>query len=228
MNPSAMNPAKVITYFFRLEDGAEHRFDIHIDRPSAATVASGELPAWTALEQNQCPHCPLPGAAGAVCPAAADLVPLVRSFSALASYVRADVRVITPEREISKHTDMQTALSGLMGLILGSSACPILGRLRPLAHRHLPFAQPTELLYRVVAMHLFGCFLRGEPASLDSLQQFFDDIGVLNRMFIERLRAGAQNDASWNALVHLHMDAELVHVSLDHRLEEVRRWFGAA
>lgn len=221
-----MKLAKVVTYVFRLEDGSEHRFDIQIDR--AATVACSELPEWTALERHQCPHCPLPRVAGAACPAAADLVPLVQSFSALSSYVRAEVRVITPEREISKFTDMQTALSGLMGLILASSACPILGRLRPLAQTHLPFAPPTELLYRMVAMHLMGCFLRGEPASLDKLKRFFNDIDVLNRVFIERLRAGAQNDASWNALVHLHADAALVSASLDEGLHEVRGWFGAA
>lgn len=219
---------RVITYIFRLEDGSERRFDIQLDRARPAPAGGVSLPGWTALEQHQCPHCPLPRVAGAACPAAADLVPLVQSFSALASYVRAEVRVITPEREVSKLTDMQTALSGLMGLLLASSACPILGRLRPLAQTHLPFAPPTELLYRMVAMHLFGCFLRGEPASLDKLKSFFDDIDALNRAFIERLRAGALNDASWNALVHLHADAALVGASLGEGLQEVRRWFGAA
>ena len=223
-----MDAIKTITYLFRLEDGSEHRFDIQIDRARSGNAPVGALPAWTALEHNRCPHCPLPAAASAVCPAAADLVPLVRRFSTLTSYVRAEVRVITREREVSKHTDMQTALSGMMGLILASSACPILARLRPLAQTHLPFVPSTELLYRMVAMHLFGCFLRGEPASLNSLQAFFADIDLLNRAFIERLRAAAQNDASWNALLRLHADAALVSISLDQGLEEVSRWFGAA
>ena len=222
-----MNPARTITYLFVLEDGSEHRFDVQIDRWRSAAPASGELLAWTALEENQCPHCPLPRTAGAVCPAAADLVPIVARFSALASFVRAEVRVITPEREVRKLTDIQTALSGLMGLILASSGCPILGRLRPLAQTHLPFAPHTELLYRVVAMHVFGCFLRGEPASLASLRQFFSDIDVLNRAFIARLRVAAQNDASWNALLRLHVGTERVSLQLDEGLEEIRRWFGA-
>lgn len=222
-----METTRTITYLFRLEDGTEHRFDIQIDRWKSDTAPEGDLPAWTALAQNRCANCPLPAAPGAVCPAAADLVPLVRRFSELASFVRAEVRVITPEREICKHTDVQTALSAMMGLILASSGCPVLARLRPLAQTHLPFAPPTELLYRMVAMHLFGCFLRGEPASLGSLREFFAEIDVLNRAFIERLRAAAQNDASWNALISLDANAAFVSMSLDKGLKEVRRWFGA-
>ncbi len=214
-----------VTYLFRLEDGAEHRFDVAIDRPTAAPAP--ELPAWTALERNQCPHCPLPQAPGAVCPAAADLVPVVSRFSALASFARAEVSVVTPEREVRKRTDVQTALSGLMGLILASSGCPILRRLRPLAQTHLPFTPQSETLYRVAAMHLFGCFLRGEPASLDGLQHFFDDLDQLDHAFAERLRDAAKNDASLNALLMLHARAIMVSLSLDKGLEEIRRWFDA-
>lgn len=214
-----------VTYLFRLEDGAEHRFDVAIDRPTAAPARG--LPAWTALEQNQCPHCPLPQAPGAVCPAAADLVPIVSRFSALASFARAEVSVVTPEREVRKRTDVQTALSGLMGLILASSGCPILRRLRPLAQTHLPFTPQSETLYRVAAMHLFGCFLRGEPASLDGLRHFFDDLDRLDHAFAERLRDAAKNDASLNALLMLHARALMVSLSLDKGLKEIRRWFDA-
>jgi hypothetical protein len=214
-----------VVYLFRLEDGAEHRFEVEIDRPSAAP-GSG-LPAWTALEQSRCPHCPLPLTPGAVCPAAADLAPVVSRFSALASIERAEVSVLSAEREVRKRTDVQTALSGLMGLILASSACPILRRLRPLAQTHLPFTPQTETLYRVAAMHLFGCFLRGEPASLDGLQRFFDDLDRLDRAFAERLRAAAEKDASLNALLMLHARALMVSLSLDKGLTQIRRWFDA-
>lgn len=216
----------IISYIFRLEDGTEHRFDVAIDRPSPGASTDRALPAWTALEENRCPHCPLPATAGAVCPAAADVVPLVQRFSELASFARAEVRVVTPQREVTKHTDMQTALGGLMGLILASSGCPILGRMRPLAQTHVPFAPETETLYRMVGMHLFGCFLRGDAASLEGLKEFFADIDLLNRTFINRLRAAAQNDASWNALIHLHAGAALAKLSLEDGLEEIRGWFG--
>jgi len=214
-----------VVYRFRLENGDEVRFDVRIDRPGA--TAGDGLPAWTALEQNRCPHCPLPTTPGAVCPAAADLVPVISRFSALASFVRADVSVTSPEREVRKQTDVQTALSGLMGLILASSGCPILRRLRPLAQTHLPFTPQSETLYRVAAMHLFGCFLRGEPASLDGLRQFFSDLDRLDHAFAERLRVAAEKDASLNALLMLHTRALMVSLSLDEGLKQIRAWFDA-
>jgi len=50
------------------------------------------------------------------------------------------------------------------GGLLATSACPILGRMRPPAHMHLPFAIGTENVHRAVSMHLMGQFLRGEHA----------------------------------------------------------------
>ncbi len=221
-----MTHTNIVTYLFRLEDGSEHRFDVEIDRPVA--TASSALPAWTALEQSRCPHCPLPARPGALCPAAADLAPVVTRFSELASFVRAEVRALTSEREVKKETDVQTALAGLMGLILATSGCPILARLRPLAQTHIPFSSQTETLYRMAAMHLFGCFLRGEPASFDGLQRFFDDLDQLDQALAERLRIAAQRDGSLNALLMLHARALMVSLSLDEGLKRVRRWFETA
>jgi hypothetical protein len=93
--------SKKIIDLFRLESGAGHRFDVEFDRPSA----SGYLPEWTRLESDPCPHCPLPKAPGAHCPAAADLVPLVEKFSALSSIDRVDVHVVTLQYEARKRTD---------------------------------------------------------------------------------------------------------------------------
>jgi len=212
-----------VTYLFRLKKGGEQRFVVDLNRP-AARAADG-LPGWTALAQNTCPHCPLPQTAGAICPAAADLVPVVDRFSALASVEGAEVSVITAEREVLKRTDVQTALSGLMGLILATSGCPILSRLRPLAQTHLPFLTETEMVYRMAAMQLFGCFLRGEPASFDGLRHFFADIDTLDQAFAERLRIAAEKDASLNALMVLHARAMIASLSIDQQLDRIRGWF---
>ncbi len=215
--------SNTVTYLFRIESGDEHRFEVELDRPAAH--AADDLPAWTALAQNTCPHCPLPKAPGAVCPAAADLAPVVKRFSALASIVRAEVRVITDVREVRKDTDVQTALSGLMGLILATGGCPILHRLRPLAQTHLPFLTETEMVYRMAAMQLFGCFLRGEPASFDGLHHFFDDLDTLDKAFAGRLRTAAEKDGSLNALMVLHARAMIASLSIDRELERIRGWF---
>ncbi len=213
--------SKKVIYLFRLESGVGHRFDVEFDRPPA----SGDLPEWTRLEVDKCPHCPLPNAADAHCPAAADLVPLVEKFSALSSIDRIDVHVVTPQYEARKRTDTQTALRALMGLILATGACPILGRMRPLAHMHMPFATTTEMVYRIVSMHLFGCFLRGEPVGLDGLQGFFSDIDRLNHAFFGRLKRAVQRDASINALVALHSHSTLASLSIEPEMENIRVWF---
>ncbi len=212
---------KKIIYLFRLESGVGHRFDVEFDRPPAG----GNLPEWTRLEADKCPHCPLGNAPGAHCPAAADLVPLVEKFSALSSVDRIEVHVVTPQYEARKHTDTQTALSAVMGLILATSACPILGRMRPLAHMHMPFATETERVYRIVSMHLLGCFLRGEPVGLDGLDEFFSAIDRLNHAFFARLSRAVQRDASINALLALHSRSMVASMSIEPEMENIRAWF---
>ncbi len=212
---------KKIIYLFRLESGVGHRFDVEFDRPPA----SGDLPEWTLLDADKCPHCPLPAAPGARCPAAADLVPVVEKFSALTSIARINVHVVTPEYEARKHTDTQTALRALMGLILATSACPILGRMLPLAHMHMPFATGTEIVYRIVSMHLMGCFLRGEPVRLDGLDEFFSDIDRLNRAFFVRLNHAVERDAGINALLSLQAHSVLASMSIKPEMENIRAWF---
>lgn len=219
---SALN--KKITYFFRVESGAVHRFDVEFDRPPAG----GDLPLWTRLESDKCPHCPLASAPNAHCPAAADLVPVVERFSALSSIERVDVLVSTPEYDARKRTDTQTALSALMGLILATSACPILARLRPMAELHRPFATSTEVVYRIISMHLLGCFLRGEAAGLQGLREFFADIERLNQAFSGRLNRAAERDAGINALLALHYRSMQASLSLDQEIENIRGWFALA
>ena len=217
--PSPLN--KKIIYLFRLESGVGHRFDVEFDRPPA----DGDLPEWTRLEVDKCPHCPLPNVPGAHCPAAADLVPLVEKFSALSSIDLINVHVVTPQYEARKRTDTQTALSAVMGLILATGACPILGRMRPLAHMHMPFATATEMVYRIVSMHLLGCFLRGEPVGLDGLDAFFSDIDRLNHAFFGRLNRAVQRDAGVNALLALHARSMLASVTIEPEMENIRAWF---
>lgn len=213
--------SNAITYIFRLDSGTEHRFEVDFDR----APASGNLPDWTLLDTHKCPNCPLPSTPGARCPAAADLVSIVERFSQLASIDSVDVRVLREQFEVSKHTDTQTALSALMGLILGSSGCPILGRMRPLARTHLPFPTETEVVYRIAAMQLLACHLAGKPPTLDGLTDFFADIETLNEAFAKRLKRAITNDAGINALVVLHSRNMVASFSVDETLEQIRTWF---
>ena len=210
-----------ITYIFRLESGVEYRFDVDLDR----AAAGGALPDWTLLETEKCEHCPLTSSPGARCPAAADLAPVIDRFSTLASIESVDVRVVHERYEAHKHTDTQTALSALMGLILATSACPILSRMRPLAHTHLPFCTETEMMYRICAMHLFDCFLAGTTPDLQGLSGLFADISKLNEAFARRITLAAKRDASNNALVKLHARSMLASLTIEGKMDEIRTWF---
>ncbi len=211
-----------ITYVFQLESGAEHRFDVALDRP----VAGGDLPDWTLLDIHKCGNCPLASTPGARCPAAADLVPIVEKFSALASIENVEVRVVREQYEAQKRTDTQTALSALMGLILATSACPILSRMRPMAQTHQPFPTETEIVYRIITMHLLRSYLAGTKPDLGTLTEFFADFETLNDAFARRLKRAIQNDASINALVVLHSRNMIAGFSIDEKLDEIRAWFG--
>ncbi len=214
--------SNAITYIFQLDSGAEHCFDVVFDRPAAG----GDLPDWTLLDTHKCGNCPLASAPGARCPAAADLVPIIEKFSALASIDNVEVRVVREQYESHKRTDTQTALSALIGLILATSACPILSRMRPLAHTHLPFPTETDSVYRIITMHLLRCYLAGTKPDLGNLTDFFADFEVLNDAFARRLKRAIQNDASINALVVLHSRNMIASFSIDEKLDEIRAWFG--
>ena len=210
-----------ISYVFQVASGVEHRFDVNLDRREQ----EGDLPDWTLLEKDKCPHCPLPAKPGARCPAAADLASVVERFSALASIESVDVRVLRSQFELQKHTDTQTALSALMGLILATSGCPILNRMRPLAHMHLPFPEETEVVYRIISMHVFECFLEGTTPNLKILEGFFADVEKLNLAFAQRIKRAIQCDASINALVLLHARSLMASLSIEDNLEKIRTWF---
>lgn len=213
---------KRITYVLSI-DGVEHRFDVDLDRPS--TSRRGSLPVWTALEHERCPHCPLPLGDDAACPAAADLAPVVERFSQLSSIARASVRVETPEREVRKETDAQIALSALMGVIMATSGCPILRRLKPLATMHLPFATAAETIHRTLGVHLVRALIDGKPADIHELRQYYDDVDTLNFAFMTRLRTAAEKDASLNALIVLQSGSALVSVSLEDGMRRVRSMY---
>lgn len=214
--------AKTITYVLTIE-GVEHSFDVQIER--APSLKRGALPVWTALEHERCSNCPLPLGDDAACPPAADLAPVVDRFSKLSSIARADVRVVTPEREVRKETDAQTALSALMGVIMATSGCPILRRLKPLATMHLPFATAAETIHRTLGVHLVRALIDGKPADLEELRRLYDDIDTLNFAFMTRLRTAAEKDASLNALVVLQAGGALVSVSLEDGMRRVRSMY---
>lgn len=225
----------VIRYEFRSEgDATPTEFRITLD---ALTLANKEpLPAtwpeWAALDFEQCPGCPLARAESPACPVAARLAGVVTRFAGVVSHQRVTVRVTVPERvyELRDGT-VQTALSSLLGALMATAGCPVLGTLRPLVRFHLPFASELETVTRATSMYLLGQYLvaqrGGQPDwSLQGLSDSFRATLGVNRAFARRLRAAASRDASINALVRLDSQARSLPDLIESRLEELGFLFG--
>ena len=65
---------------------------------------------------------------------------MIEDFRNLPAFRKAGICVRTPEREYIKQAGLEEGLRALIGLIMASSACPLLAPLRPMAMQHLPFA----------------------------------------------------------------------------------------
>ena len=147
--------AENITYTFAFDDGSTFHFELPLQGWVETPATRDEPnPHWTQLTVDQCPNCPLDRATHKYCPAAVDLHAAAAKFSAIVSYQNAKVSVVVGARTYVSTCDMNTGVRSLFGLYMALSGCPITGRMRPLALRHLPFSSLEETLSRVVSHYL--------------------------------------------------------------------------
>ncbi len=230
-------PQDIITieYRFQLRDQPEKILVIRLRKPRLDLLAhhEGPLPAWTRLDHCQCPNCPLQAATRPNCPIAVNLVGLIDAFRDCLSTETADITISTESREIRKRAPVQYGVSSLMGLIMATSGCPIMDKLRPMTHTHLPFSTIEETMYRTVSMYLFAQYYlrqRGRPADWDlaGLIDHFEAIGRVNQAFSRRLVSINPKDASLNALANLDCFALATAFSIERdRLKEFEELFHA-
>lgn len=212
----------VYNYHFQLEDGKEKVFDVKLDERTLAVVrpAPESPPEWTRLSCCQCPNCPLEESEDPYCPIAVNLVDLAEFFGDSPSYGQVDVQLATDQREYTKHTTVQQALSSLLGIYMVTSGCPIMDKLRPMVRFHLPFATREETMYRVLAMYLMAQYFRQrngrEPDwEMENLVHMYEDVTVVNKSFVDRLNQIATDDANANALIILDCFANYIVMSVD-------------
>jgi hypothetical protein len=227
MNAQANEETSSIAYVFTMADGRCFQFEVHPDRPSAEQPAGLAEAEWTRLSFHQCPGCPLDVAQHRHCPAALDLQAIATAFRDLLSYEQTRVEVTTPERTFVKQCDVQTGLRGLMGLVMATSGCPVLSKLRGIAHYHLPFATVEETTFRTVALYLLRQYFvhrdGGTPdLALRGLLEYYDQLQDLDSAFQNRLRAASVRDANLNAINALFSLAAAVAFSVEEHLETLR------
>ncbi len=209
----------MIEYELKVDDGSEHVFAVDPCR-RLPLVDESQAPEWTRLAYQRCGGCPLDDSEHERCPAAVDASEILERFKGVMSYARVDVSVRAGERTIVQNVDVQTALHSLLGLVMATSGCPILARMRPLAHHHLPFASKEETVFRAAGAYLLGQHFvardGGEPDfQLEGLKRLYKDLQEVNRAFTERIRAAAVRDANLNAVVLLFSLSVLVSFTLD-------------
>lgn len=220
-----------ITYSFVFDDGLTYHFDIPLQGWIETLATRDEPhPDWTLLANDQCPNCPLDRTTHKFCPAAVDLHVAATKFGAIASYKKAQVTVVVGDRTYAANCDMNTGVRSLFGLYMALSGCPVTGRMRPMALRHLPFSSIQETLSRVVSHYLLKQYFvvktGGTPDwELKGLLTLYEALDEVNTAFINRLRHESQRDSNLNAICGFATFSRFYSMALDDLLEEDKDTF---
>lgn len=215
-----------IQYTFELEHDSLH-YEVDVDREFDLQQERPDAPHWAKLGHNQCPNCPLTVKDCAYCPAAVDLVQVVTDFQQLPAVEAAKVKVLTPEREYFKETALEEGLRSLMGLIMATSACPILHKLKPNARNHLPFASQDEFIIRSAALYLLRQYFNYREGKrpdwdLQGLISINEELGTLNQAFWQRVHEACQSDSNLKALLSFFNLSSSLSYSLESQLQKIR------
>lgn len=221
-----------IRYVFRLSGGEEEVFLLSFDEMSLDLLKDSphDPPPWTDLAFHQCPHCPLNADAHHHCPAALNMIDIVKRCTKLTSFENIHVDVVTPQRVVSQDTTVQRAVSALTGLVMATSGCPHMAFFKPMARFHLPLATIDETIYRAASMYLLAQFFlkrRGREVDFElaGLKSIYEKIENVNSAMARRLCAAMDNDAAVNALTNLDIFAKMVPFAVERSLDVVEHLF---
>lgn len=194
------------------------------------TPPQGNLPEWTRLDYQKCPHCPFDSAEHPYCPAAASLIDLVGTFAHVVSHEPVNLEVVTADRKVYEKTTAQRGIGSLLGLLLSTSGCPHTAYFRPMARFHLPLASPDETLFRATGMYLMAqYFLRNDGKEVDhdlkGLTKIYQNLHTLNISLAKRLKAATSKDSSINAVIVLDVFTHTLPMVIEKQLESIRPLF---
>lgn len=215
-----------IEYRISLDDNHEFSYRIELDRAHDQAQAQA-APNWTRLEYQQCSNCPLSRNTFSHCPAAVDLHQVIEDFHGLPAFKKARVWVRTPEREYTKQVSLEEGLRALLGVIMATSACPVLGKLRPMAQNHLPFANNQEFILRAVSLYLarqYFNFREGRRADweLKGLVRMFQQLQLVNQAFWQRIHDTCEGDSNLKAFLTFFSLSSSMTYSLETQLQKIR------
>ncbi|MCP4725393.1 MAG: hypothetical protein GY863_10175 [bacterium] len=218
-----------IKYTFQLKND-KREFDVRIDKTTLDIVLPEieKIPKWVNLDFYQCSNCPFDKEVDQYCPAALSMIDVIVFFSDFISFTEADITVEMEDCTHQKHTSLQNGISSLIGLIMATSGCPILGKLKPMARFHRPFASADETVFRAMSTYLLAQYFRklhGDTPDwdLENLEKFYNEIHTVNKDFALRLKHIHIHDASLNALNILDTFANFILMEIHrHVLKEFK------
>jgi len=217
-------------YTFSFSENLYRTFELKVEPNTLLAVSSPEDKpvSWAKLDYFKCPNCPLDESKNEYCPLAVKCYPIINFFNSFPSTQTANIIIETNERIVYKYTSVQMGVSSLFGLIMTTSGCPMLGKLRPMVEYHLPFSTLDETEYRVFSMYIFLQylkFMRNEKPDWDfsGLRKLYEEIEIVNRNIIEKLNQIEMNDTSRNAAVGLNSFAQYILAILDDN--EVEKYY---
>ena len=225
---SKKNKTFFISYKFCFENGEEKlfRLDIESDTLSLVTNFTGEKPEWTKVSNIGC-NC----SSGEIyCHPALAIAYLIKHFDKIPSYEKVKIYVETENRTFFKETSVQSGVGGIFGIIMATSGCPTLGKLKPMVRYHLPFADIEETEYRVFSMYMLAQYFKMKKGKnpdleMDNLKSTYDDIREINRKIAKSIADLEKMDTSINAVVALNNFADSVSFSLEDKLEDIEKLF---
>lgn len=202
----------------------------NIDRNSMQAVLDPKInkPGWCRLEVHKCSICPLDKKKHKYCYLALATLDPMTKFQNHTSIERVHVTVTSPERTYYKETDLQKALSSLLGLLMATSGCPFFQKLKPMARFHLPFSTLEDTIYRVISSFLLSEYIthRHKPdMALSGLVEMYDQLQEVNQQFIERLHKAVDKDSGLNAVIILDAFAKMLPLSIETGLDEISYLF---
>lgn len=213
--------------------GEQMSFDIGTSTEDVVTpedMAGRSFPEWTQLDHHKCACCPLKTETHSHCPAAVRMHEVLERFQAFDSVDRVNLTVETERRTYVQKCDLQSGLNSMFGLLMATSGCPVVGKLRAMATFHMPFCSFGETLYRSASAYLMKQYFvmqeGGEPDwELEGLQAFYGELEQLNQAFSERIRGIEKSDAISNAMVMFFAASIVVASALEEHLDEYKDYF---
>lgn len=210
------------SYKFAFKDKSEKTFEVFLNPRTLDVVREGcdNSPEWTKLENFQCNSCQIDKEKYECCPVAVSLKDIITFFSNIPSYEEIVLEVTTPERTYVKDTSVQVGVGGIIGILMPTSGCPTLGKLKPLVRFHLPFASIQETEFRVFSMYLLAQYFKMKKGKepdweMKNLKEMYEDIQKLNVNIARKIADLEAKDASINAVVVLNNFADSIQFSLD-------------